>query len=125
MSIFDRFFGRKKAVEIPPESEQAVQVFLKAHGLPAHVYQECDLGTIGGRLREVIKRERLGLFDGNEIGADEAVLYMYGANAERLFTGVEATLRAYPLCQGARVVIRRGGVGAEQREVIYEFNRKA
>ena len=118
MSILDRFFGGQKAAKISPESEQAVLVYLKAHGLPAHVYQECDLGTIGGRLREVIKRECLGLFDGNGIGSDEAVLYMYGADAERLFGGVEATLRAYPLCQGARVVIRRGGVGAEQREVI-------
>jgi hypothetical protein len=118
MSIFDRFFGRKKAAEIPSELEQAVLVFLKPHGLPANVYQKCDLGTIGSRLREVIKREQLGLFDGNGIGAEEAVLYMYGADAERLFAGVEATLRAYPLCQGARVVIRRGGVGSEQREVI-------
>lgn len=118
MSIFDRFFGKKKAVENQPDSKQAVLVFLKVHGLPAHVYRECDLGTIGGRLREVIKRERLGLFDGNGIGAGEAVLYMYGPDAERLFAGVEATLRAYPLCQGARVVIRHGGNGAEQRELF-------
>jgi hypothetical protein len=117
VSIFDRFFGRKNAAEIPPESEQAVLVFLNAHGLPAHVYQECDLGTIGGRLREVIKRERLGLFDGNAIGPDEAILYMYAPDAERLFSGVEQTLRDYPLCHGARVVIRRGGPGAAQREV--------
>jgi hypothetical protein len=118
VSIFDRFFGRKKAAEIAPELEQAVLVYLKPHGLPAHVYQECDLGIIGGRLRKVIKRERLGLFDGNGIGPDEAILYMYGPDAESLFAGVEATLRAYPLCQGARVVIRRGSHGAEQRELI-------
>ena len=109
---------KKKAVKGQPDSEQAVLVFLKTHGLPAHVYRECDLGTIGRRLREVIERERLGLFDGNGIGADEAVLYMYGPDAELLFSGVEAALRAYPLCQGARVVIRHGGHGAEQRELI-------
>jgi hypothetical protein len=118
MSIFDRLFGGKKAVEIAREPEQAVLVHLKPRGLPAHVYQECDLGTIGERLREIIKREHLGLFDGNGIGPEEAILYMYGPDAERLFAGVEATLRGYPLCQGARVVIRRGGHGAEQREVI-------
>ena len=117
-SIFDRFFGKKKATQTRLESEQAVLVYLKPHGLPAHVYQECDLGTIGGRLREVIKRERLGLFDGNGIGPEGAILYMYGPDAERLLAGVEATLRAYPLCRGARVVIRRGGHGAEQREFI-------
>lgn len=117
MSAFNRLFARRKTAESQPGSEQAVLVFIKAHGLPAHVYEKFDLGTIGGKLREVIKRERLGMFDGNGIGADEAVLYMYGPDAERLFSGVEATLREYPLCQGARVVIRRGGPGAEQREL--------
>jgi hypothetical protein len=118
MRIFDKLLGRKRPPRVNQKSEQAVLVYLRTHGLPAHVYKECDLGTIGGRLREVIKREHLGLFDGNGIGPDEAILYMYGPDAERLFAGVEGTLRAYPLCQGARVVIRRGGHGAEQRELI-------
>ena len=51
-----------------------------------------------------------------EIGPAETTLFMYGPDAERLFAGVEQTLRNYPLCQGARVVIRRGGPGSEERE---------
>ena len=51
------------------------------------------------------------------LGPTETTLFMYGPDAERLFAGVEATLRAYPLCRGARVVIRRGGPGAATREV--------
>ena len=117
MSILKRLFGRETAMKPPPILDQAVLVYLKGSGLPAHVYQECDLGTIGGRLRELIDREGLGLFDGNAIGSTEAILYMYGPDAERLFTGVERTLRDYPLCAGARVVVRRGGPGAEQREL--------
>jgi|SRR5882724_850517 len=118
MSILRRLFGKKAAADTQqPVLEQALLVYLKGSGLPAHVYQECDLGTIGSRLREVIVRERLGLFDGNAVGPTEAILYMYGADAERLFAGVERTLRDYPPCEGTRVVIRRGGSGAEQREL--------
>lgn len=62
-------------------------------------------------------REGLGIFDGNGVGPGEATLFMYGPDAERLFAGIEKTLRAYPLCQNARVVIRKGGPGAEEREI--------
>lgn len=93
-------------------------VHLKVTGLPDHVYQECDLATIEDRLIEVIERDGLGEFDGNGIGLNEATLFMYGPNAERLFAGIEPTLRTYPLCQGARVVLQYGPPGAGQREVI-------
>lgn len=42
---------------------------------------------------------------------------MYGPDSEKLFKAVEPVLRAYPLCKGARVVIRRGGPGAPERQV--------
>ncbi len=99
------------------EPQQAVIVYLDRVGLPKNVYQQYDLATIEHKLTQVIKRDSLGEFDGNEIGPTETVLFMYGPSAERLFTGIEQTLRAYPLCKGARVVLRRGGPGAEQREI--------
>jgi hypothetical protein len=77
---------------------QAVLVHLDGVGLPAAVYEQCDLATIEGQLTGVIQRERLGEFDGNEVGGSGATLYMYGPDAERLFSGIQATLRAYPLC---------------------------
>lgn len=118
MSIFGNLFGKKAAhsAQIPPE--QAVIVYLDGTDLPAEVYQNCDLATIEDRLTEVIERDGLGEFDGNEVGPTEAILFMYGPDAERLFSGVEQTLRDYPLCKGARVLIRRGKPGAEQREII-------
>ena len=92
-------------------------VYLDSTGLPAEVYRDCDLATIEDRLTEVIQRGGLGEFDGNEVGPTEAILFMYGPDAERLFAGIEQTLRDYPLCKRARVVIRRGKPGAERREV--------
>lgn len=118
MSIFKRLFGQKSLDQTQSESDQeAVLVHLDGSGLPDHIYQEYDLATIEDQLIEVIEREGLGEFDGNEFGPGETTLFMYGPDAERLFAGIEQTLRAYPLCQGARVEVRRGGPGAEQREL--------
>jgi len=101
----------------PEEPQQAVLVHLDGTGLPDHIYQECDLATIEDQLIEVIARNKLGEFDGNEVGPSETTLFMYGPDAERLFAGIEPILRGYPLCQGARVEIRHGGPGAQTREV--------
>ena len=76
-----------------------------------------NLLTIEDQLTAVIARERLGEFDGNEVEGARTTLYMYGPDAERLFSGVESTLRAYALCQGAKVIVRRGPPGSPQREV--------
>lgn len=85
--------------------------------LPKHVYAECDLATVEDKLIDVIEETELGEFDGKEIGPKGTTLYMYGADAEKLFTGIESVLRGYPLCPKARVIIRHGGPGANQREV--------
>jgi hypothetical protein len=119
MNMFERLLEWQPVAEsvqtsLPPE---AVLVYLDRLGLADHVHRECNLVTIEDRLMEVIQRNRLGAFDGNELGIGHAMLSMYGPDAERLFAGVEQTLRDYPLCQGARVIIRRGGPGAEQREI--------
>jgi hypothetical protein len=118
MSIFERIFGKKASDEGQSEpTQQAVLVHLDGTDLADNVYEECDLSTLEDRLIEVIERDGLGEFDGNEIGPGETTLFMYGPDAERLFAGIEQTLRSYPLCERARVENRRGGPGAQQREV--------
>ena len=98
-------------------AEQAVLVYLNGTDLPDQVYDEYDLATLEDKLIEVIEREKLGEYDGNEFGPTETILFMYGPDAERLFSGIESILRAYPLCQQARVEIRPGAPGAAAREV--------
>ncbi len=114
MGILSKLF--KKKVEAP-HNDQAVLVYLDGQGLSEEVYSEYDTSTLEDQLMEVIELNSLGKFDGNEFGQGEAILFMYGPDAEALFTGIESILRAYPLCQKARVVIRQGGPGAPQREV--------
>lgn len=101
----------------PPDGEQSVIVRLapllrEAAENPAH-----DLGTLETLLTEVIEREGLGEYDGNQIGEGGAVLYMYGSSAENLFHGVEATLRSSPLCKNARIQLRAGPPGTPHREI--------
>jgi len=112
MSIFGRLFGKK-----PTANDQAVLVKLDGAGLPDLVYEKCDLATIEDRLIAAIEEKQLGEFDGNEIGEESTMLYMYGPDAEKLFAGIEAVLRAYPLCEGAEVTIRRGKPGAPERKL--------
>lgn len=118
MGLFD-FLKRKK--ELPPEpaagEEQAVLVYLDGQNLPDDVYDSCDTLTLEELLQPVLERTGVGEFDGTETGPSETCCYLYGANAERLFEAIEPVLREYPLCQGARVVIRYGGPGAREREV--------
>jgi hypothetical protein len=75
-------------------NEQAVLVYLDGKGLPKEVYEKYDLATLEDQLIEAIESQSLGEFDGNEIGPDEAALFMYAPNAETLFKGIEPILLA-------------------------------
>lgn len=99
-----------------PLPEQAVMVHLDS-ALVLEVYSENDLADLENRLIQVVEENDLGLYDGNERGSADITLLLFGADAEHLFNGIEQTLRASPLCVGARVTIRRGADGAPQREL--------
>ncbi len=116
MGILSKLFKAKESNVSPPAS-QAVIVYLDATNLPQEVYDQYDIATLEDQLIERIESGQLGEFDGNEFGAGEVVLYMYGPDAEAIFSGIEQTLLAYPLCKSARVVIRRGAPGADAREL--------
>jgi hypothetical protein len=106
----------RSAPVVTPQPEQAVIVYL-GRSQPAGVSVQYDLTALEDRLIEVIETGDLGEYDGQKKGPEGTVLSMSGADAEHLFRGVERVLRDSPLCAGARVVIRRGGEGAPQREL--------
>ena len=116
MSILKRIFGNETTSD-GESSQQAVLVYLNGTDLPDEVYDEYDLETLESKLIEILERDKLGEYDGNEFGPTETILFMYGPDAERLFAGIEGTLRAYPLCQRARVEIRQGEPEAPMREL--------
>jgi len=97
--------------------KQAVLVHLDAVGLSDETYANYDLSTLEDQLIAVLSKSGCGECDGNEIGGGEAVLYMYGPDADALFLAIEPVLKSNPLCHGARVTIRSGPPGAKEREV--------
>jgi len=99
--------------------EQAVLVFLAGTSPQARIYTPQTLAPLEEALSAALMRLGVGEFDGDEIGlqSGNAVLYLYGPDAEVLFSAIEEILRLSPLCNGARVVLRKGGPGSLQREI--------
>jgi hypothetical protein len=57
--------------------------------------------------------------DGHDIGTGkaDATIYLYGPNGEDIYEKVRVVLENNRLSENCRVVIRRGGPGAAEREV--------
>jgi hypothetical protein len=112
MGFLDRFL-RTNAVTTPvaKSEDQAVLIYVKTDDLDASYAVEDELIAL-------LEGSAVGEYDGNEIGGGELVIFLYGPDAELLFKLVEPTLRASEVCNGAKVLIRWGGPGAPQREVV-------
>jgi len=112
LSIFDGFFQpRPLSSHGNPGGQQSVLLYLEGEDFDIML-------QISEKLTEAIESNKLGMFDGNEIGGNMTVLFMYGPDAELLFKHIEPILREDEFCRGAKAIIRWGGPGAPQREVI-------
>jgi hypothetical protein len=96
-------------------AEQALLICLDGVSLPAAIYEEYDVAGLEDQLEVALGS--IGEVDGHEIGPTEAIIYLYGRDAEAMFRAVEPVLRKHPLAQGSAVTIRKGSPGAPQREV--------
>jgi hypothetical protein len=76
-----------------------------------------DLDTIEDPLIAAIEASGIGEFDGNAIGPDGAVLYMYGADADLLFDVVGPVLDGMDLPPGSYALNRYGPPGAHETRV--------
>jgi hypothetical protein len=68
-------------------------------------------------LAAAIEESGAGELDGNEVGGDEVVLYMYGPDADALYEAMAPLLRASPLVEGGTVLRRYGPPEDGVREV--------
>ena len=66
------------------------------------------IADLAGELQHAIKDNNVGEFDGEEFGGGLCVLYMYGPDADRLFSVVEPILKASPLARGGLAIKRYG-----------------
>jgi hypothetical protein len=89
--------------------QQAVIVHLRLSDDHFGSREERDLlFELGDRLNKVIDDAGVGEFDGDEFGQGECVLFMYGPDADRLYSVIEPVLKATPLAAG-RYAIKRYG----------------
>jgi hypothetical protein len=114
--------GREEV--LPIGGKECLAIYLDGIGLPDEAYEKCScdglafliagaLSSVGGEIR------------GSWVGRSETSIYMFGPNAETMFSTIEPILTAYPLCQNARVVIRRGNPELHPRTVRLPFHEDA
>lgn len=109
--------ARRRALREPVPMQDTVTVHLRAESLLPEIRERWDIFTLQEDLRQLIKRKKLGSFDGNEIGDDEAILFISGPDGEAVFRGIEPVLRACPLCRGGVARISPSASGSPEREV--------
>jgi hypothetical protein len=104
--------------------KQCLAIYLDGIGLPDEAYEKCscdDLAfLIAGALSSVD-----GEIRSSWVGRSETALYLYGPNAETMFSTIKPMLTTYPLCQNARVVIRHGNPELRPRTVRLPFHEDA
>jgi hypothetical protein len=91
------------------------------HAVLVHITSLADedagLDEVEDPLIEAIELAGVGEFDGNEIGPEGAVLYMYGPDAEALWAAVEPVLRSAGLGVGCYAIKRYGPPGANESRI--------
>lgn len=113
------WFRRRQAEPTPepePDSEppeSSTKQKLPDHAVIAHFphAQDDDLGMIRrleDHLRDAVAD--VGEVDGHEVGDGEVIVYLYGPDAEALFTAAEPHLRGFEASAGW-CLLRYGGPG--------------
>jgi hypothetical protein len=123
MGFLNIVFGSKKNDSTNKEQEiqHAVIVQFKygIEGMDA-------LYKLRDKLEIIIERDHLGEYDGHEMASDysDGFLYMYGPNAESLFTGIKATLENTDFMKGAKAKLRFGPPEEGVKEIIIEIENE-
>jgi hypothetical protein len=94
--------------------QQCLAIYLDGTSLPDDVYANLDFDQVVTDIGKLAGPES---FRGFWQGPEETGLYLFGSNAEDLFTRVEPLLRTLPIAQNARVVIRHGKESLQPRTV--------
>ena len=93
----------------PRSNEQALLIHLKLSDGKFGTKSEIDaLFALQHELEADIAKVKGGDFDGNEIGEGECVFFIYGPDADKLFSSVESRLKSSPLSKGGWAIKRYG-----------------
>lgn len=117
MKFLDKLLGRKVKEEVV---EHAVIIHFK-YGKN----KMDDLYKLRDKIDKQISRKSLGEYDGHEIATDlsDGYLYMYGHNAEKLFTGIKTILEETDFMIGAKAKLRFGPPADGVKEITIEIGK--
>ena len=89
--------------------EHAVLAYLKLSDAEFGTADERDsIHALSDRLEEAISDAGAGEFDGDEFGDGQCILFMYGPDADAIFSAIERILRESPHSRGGYVIKRYG-----------------
>lgn len=92
--------------------EQAVLVHIRLSADQFGSAREREaVAALEERLEKSIVDGSAGEFDGDEFGDHKCVFFMYGSDADRLFTIIEPILKSSSLASGGYAIKRYGEAG--------------
>ncbi len=101
-----------------PKTEHAVLVYIKFSDDEFGQPEEREaLYRLEDKLEPLVNSSGAGEFDGHEFGGGYGTLYMYGANADKLFDVVVQAIRDSKPQRGSYVIKRYGNVGAKEERI--------
>src|SRR4051812_44985689 len=110
MGFLSRLFSRPAQPSAPTAGEHAVIVSIPLSGDSFGTEAEREgCFAVEDRLRDAVAGAGAGEVDGHEFGEGKCTVYMYGPDADRLFSAAEPVLRTDGLRAGTTVVKRYGG----------------
>ncbi len=82
------------------------------------------LFALEDKLEEIMEKEKVGDFDGNEIAMDysDGTLFFYGPDAEKLFAAIKPVLLQTDFMKDATVTLRFGPPEEGVKEITFDLH---
>jgi hypothetical protein len=93
---------------------QCLAIYLDGTSLPDEVYANLDFEAVVAAMGAAAGDDS---YRGFWQGPEETALFLFGPDADAMFTRVEPVLRRLPIGQNARVVLRHGKPSLSPREI--------
>ena len=121
MGLLD-WLVRKGSSPDPVPVEQAVLIRLPLSDDEFGVEGErAAIHALATDIAAAIAESGTGEYDGDEFGDGQCTLYLYGPDADRLWSAVEGPVREAEVSRGARVTKRYGGPSPNTRSEQVEL----
>ena len=95
-------------------THECLAIYLDGTTLPEEVYAALDFDQV---VEEIGAAAGPNSYHGFTQGAEETGLMLFGPDADEMFSRVEPVLRALPIGQNARVVVREGKKASNPRTI--------